>query len=339
MAAYREAFPDCEIYFLGCEGGFESRMVPAHGMRLRTIAGLPFARQGPAGRIRAAGAFLRAVKEARNVLASEGTRLVIGLGGYASAAPVIAARRVGLATVIHEANAAPGMANRLASRWADLVCVGWESTAARFPRNAVAVTGNPVRHDFVRGGPRATGEARRVLVTGGSEGSAFLNECAAELMAGIASRGVAIEVLHQSGMGAGETVRERYRRAGVSARVEEFVEDMAGAYAQTDFAVTSAGALTLAELAATGLPALIVPSNAVAGAHQHANAIAYAERTGNPWTAEERWNAGALADHIAQMLCNAPRLEELGRAAAATARPDAAMLVVRECERVMREKW
>jgi UDP-N-acetylglucosamine--N-acetylmuramyl-(pentapeptide) pyrophosphoryl-undecaprenol N-acetylglucosamine transferase len=341
MEAYRAAFDDVSLYFIGCSGGFESQMVPARGFELKMIPGSPYARQGPAGKARSIVEFGRGILHARRLLRSNETRLVIGLGGYACAGAIMAARSLGLGTVIHEANAVPGIANRLAGRLADRVCVGWEDAYSGISGVSVSVTGNPILREIVDAGssPRDGEGPRHVLVTGGSEGSRFLNDHAPALLAQVVASGIQLDVRHQTGAGSAVRVRRMYAEAGIPAQVEDFIGDMAGAYVLAHFAIASAGALTLSELSAAGVPALVLPTRAVADAHQDANAMVYAQQTGSIWTTEQDWNPDALADRIGGLLRNPSAWRDQAERARSIARPEAAGNVVAACEELMRNRW
>jgi UDP-N-acetylglucosamine--N-acetylmuramyl-(pentapeptide) pyrophosphoryl-undecaprenol N-acetylglucosamine transferase len=341
MEAYRAAYGDVELYFIGCSGGFESQMVPARGFELQMIPGSPYARQGPTGKARSVVEFVRGILHARELLRNNGTRLVVGLGGYASAGAIMAARSLGLGTVIHEANTVPGIANRLVGRLAGRVCVGWEDAYVGVGGVSVSVTGNPILREIADAGLRTRNGSgpRHILITGGSEGSPFLNRHVPPLLTAIKATGTEIDVRHQTGAGGSERVRRAYAEAQIPAQVEDFIGNMADAYACAHFAIASAGALTLSELSAAGLPALILPTSAVANSHQDANAMVYAGQTGSIWITEPEWDTQTLAARIGDLLRNPSALRDQSDRARAIARPDAAANVVAACEELMSGRW
>ena len=337
---YRALDPEAELLFIGSSFGFESRLAPAHGVRLVTLPSSPFMRQGLGGRVRAGFNFLRSAWAARRVLQDERPDLVLGLGGYASAGGVLAARMLGIPAVIHEANVGPGLANRLLGPLADRVFVAWEETRRHFPAGRTLLTGNPVAREIAvcgRPAPRAGGR-RTILVAGGSEGSPFLNARAPELAAAVRKAGVELDVLHQCGWGDKDAIAAEYARLGVEARVESFLEDMAAAYAQADLAVCCAGAITLSELAASGLPSAVVPLTGAAGDHQTPNAAAYGRLTGALHRSPNDWQAERLAAELAALLQDGAALEELSRRARAAAKPDAARAILQACEDLLVER-
>lgn len=340
MEAYRKEFPGTDMYFIGCAGGFENQLVPDRGFTLEKVPGSPYARQGFSGKARSIYELARGFLRARQVLRQRDTQLVIGLGGYASAGAVLAARSLGIATAVHEANATFGMANRITSKLADLICMGWLGTRPQRCTRRVVFTGNPILAEIGCGVALNPGSnALRILVTGGSEGSPFLNQHVPVLLRLLADRGLRMVVHHQTGAGNGELVRQRYARLGLLVHVEDFILRMNDDYRAAQFAIASAGALTLAELSAAGIPSLIVPTRSVSKDHQQANAAEYAALTGNIWVTERDWNAESLAERLAQLLDNPEALREQSDRSRAHAHPGAAGKVVAACEDLMKGRW
>ena len=338
--AYRRLRPEVEILFLGTVDGPEARLVPLHGHRFVAIPGAPLLRVGAAGKARALVALVRGTATARRVLARAGTELALGFGGYASAGTILGARTLRIATVIHEANAVAGVANRVLGRFADRALLGFADVAHDFTATETLVTGTPVRPEIVAVGRARAARLRapgplHVLVTGGSAGSPFLNARLPDLLARAAARGAALEVCHQVGEGAPAEVARAYERAGVPARVHAWLEDMPAAYRAADLAIVCAGAGTLTELAMVGLPALLVPLAAAALDHQTQNARAYAALTGSRWVREDAWDAEPLARWIAELAAAPAALVEAGERARLAAHPDAAEAIVVACEALL----
>jgi UDP-N-acetylglucosamine--N-acetylmuramyl-(pentapeptide) pyrophosphoryl-undecaprenol N-acetylglucosamine transferase len=331
-AEYRARRPGATIVLVGPEEGPGPGLANAAGIRWRAVAAEPFFRVPLARRALAVTGFARATLAGRRVLRDEGVELVLGLGSYATAGVVVAARTLGLATVVHEANAVAGLANRLLGRLVDRVLLGFPDAAGDFPDGRCVVTGTPVRAALRAVGDMAhspvQGRALRLLVTGGSGGSPFLDAAVPGVVERLAGRGVATEVLHQAK--AVEPTRAAYARTAARADVRPFIDDIAAAYAWADHAITCAGAVTLAELGAVRLPALVVPLGAAALDHQTANARACAAVTGIRWTSEREFDADRVAGELAEMaLSGALSGTRAGRSA------DAATAVVDACEDVL----
>ena len=321
-------------YLIGPDGDLETRLAPARGIRLEKIPALPWAREEWPGKLRAVACLPAAVHAARRILIRERTELVIGVGGFASLGACLAAAALHVPVVVHEGNAEPGLANRMLDSIASLVCVGGEETAVRF-QAPTAVTGVPAGR--VSRASRAAGPPWRFLVMGGSEGSPFLNREAPRLFSELRRRGLAFQVRHLAGRGDRAAIERAYANGGVSARVDGFVDDMVPVYAAADLAISSAGARTLAEMASTALPSLLVPLPGAAHDHQSANARRYrAHTTAGPIVEDSAgWNHAAA--YIEALVGDPQELRRVGECAGRCARPDAARNLVRACESVLGE--
>jgi UDP-N-acetylglucosamine--N-acetylmuramyl-(pentapeptide) pyrophosphoryl-undecaprenol N-acetylglucosamine transferase len=331
LRAYRRK-PGVEGIWIGCESGLESRLVPASGERLETIPGLPFAREAWKGKLAAASSILRGIPAARRLLRLERTQLVIGVGGYASISACLAARSLGLPVVLHEANAEPGLANKLLARFAQHICCGFEEAAALFGGRPVTVTGTPSSTPGTDAPAMPPAPPFRFLVAGGSLGSPFLNREAPRLFASLAGENVTVR--HLAGFSDRDAVARAYADAGVEARVDPFIHDMSPVYAEADFVISCAGAMTLAELSCLGLPSLLVPLGNAANDHQSANARAYAKRTGTGWVAEQDWNSEQQAEWLRSLLRQPELLAGMRSRVRSAARPEAADEIVRVAEQL-----
>jgi UDP-N-acetylglucosamine--N-acetylmuramyl-(pentapeptide) pyrophosphoryl-undecaprenol N-acetylglucosamine transferase len=344
-AAYRQTVDNVDLLFLGTAEGFEARLMPRHGYRLVLVQGAPLFRVGLGGKLRALNCLGSGIGQARRALKAHGARLVIGLGGYASAGVLLAARSLGLPAAIHEANVLPGLTNKLLGRLVDRVYLGFAASGWAFPRGRTLVTGNPVRSEIVRVGcekqQRRYGVDRpvHILVTGGSEGAPFLNRHAPDLLRRVAGHGLALAVSHQVGVWAVEPVRAAYARAGLAASVVPYIEDMATAYRRADLVVARAGALTLAELAVCGLPALLVPLPTAARDHQTANARVFAAAGGSWWVREADWHPESLAARLAALLRDPAAWMAAALRMRQLATPHAARAIVADCEALMAGRW
>lgn len=342
--AYRQAIPAVDVLFVGTPCGCEKWVVPQSGYRIEMVAGRPFFGAGAAGKARAIGSVMAGMLEARPILRAHRAHLVIGLGGYACAGTVLAAWSLGVPAVVHESNLAPGLANRMLGRFVDRVYVGFEAAGRPFPARRRVVTGNPVRPEVARLSgcdrrpPGLAERPARVLVTGGSQGAAFLNRHVPPLLERVARMGVALDVRHQVGDHAPEPVAAAYARAGLPASTTPYLEDVAAAYAWADFAIARSGSATIAELAVAGLPSLLVPSPSAASDHQTANATAVAAAGAAAWIAEAAWETGGPGERVARLLRDADAWSAMSRAARQLATPNAARDVVAHCEALLAER-
>jgi len=332
--AWRALRPDVALTVLGTADGFEARAVPAHGLPFVAVPAAPLVGTGMSGRLRALATTARGALRARRVLAGLRPDLMLAFGNYASAGAVLAAWSRGIPVVLHEANVVPGVANRWLARLATRVLVGCAPTAGAFGVTPAVVTGTPVRAELAAVRKTAPAGSVRLLVTGGSLGSRFLDAEAPALAARIAGLGVACAVRHQAAEPA--PVEAAYRRLGVAAEVVRFLDPdpMLASYAWADVALTCAGAMTLAELARVGLPAVVVPLACAALDHQTANAREAARLTGCRWTSEAAWDVEAVAAHVAALARSPAAWTSASDGMRRLATPDAARRIVAACEEV-----
>jgi UDP-N-acetylglucosamine--N-acetylmuramyl-(pentapeptide) pyrophosphoryl-undecaprenol N-acetylglucosamine transferase len=247
----------------------------------------------------------------------------------------VAARSLGIPVLLHEANATPGLANRVAARLTSGVLLGFAQAAHRLAA-PVRMTGTPLRPSVAalaakRRVPPSPGATRRVLVSGGSLGSPFLDRSAASALARAQAAGCALDVLHVVGLGDAAATRAAYDAARVPAEVVSWIDDMAAVYARADLALVTAGAVTLAEVAAAGVPAVVVPLASAAHDHQTANARAFGLLTGARWLAERDWGEEVAAAYLLEVLDSDEGWRRAADGVRAFARPDATGAVVDAC--------
>jgi UDP-N-acetylglucosamine--N-acetylmuramyl-(pentapeptide) pyrophosphoryl-undecaprenol N-acetylglucosamine transferase len=322
-------------FVLGGEIGLERRLVPEAGFELVTLPSGQVMGRSVIARLRAALATSRGLVAAWRELGARRARVLISVGGYASVPGVIAAalRRIPIALV--EPNAMPGRANRLAARFARGVFLQFGAAAPKLRRaGAVSVVGAPLRNALVaafRSAPprRAPGKPLHLLVFGGSQGARQINDAMIEAAPHLDRS--SFEIFHQTGEADRDRVAGAYAAAGVAARVVAFERDMPARYAESDLALCRSGALTVAELAMAGLPALLVPYPHAADDHQSANASAMASAGAAIVLPSRPLTAGDLLRALADLAAHPEQLVAMGAAAARLARPDAAETIVAAC--------
>lgn len=320
---------DVPVLWLGADGGLETTLVPQHGIALETLSIGGLRGKGLATALRTPLRLFRAVRAARAVLRRHAPRSVLSMGGYVAAPGGIAARLARIPLVVHEQNRVPGLTNRLLARFARRVLTGF---ADAFP--GAEWVGNPVRTAIAALPPPSVRYAGRVgalrlLVLGGSQGARSLNEAVPEMLRGLGAN-LPVQVRHQCGAKRVEAAQAAYRAAGIDAEVLPFVEDMATAYADADLVICRAGALTLAELAAAGVPSILVPYPHAVDDHQTKNAQTMVDAGGGVLVSEgadfvERLGAalGAMGDRA--------RLVRMADAARTLARPEATRRIADVC--------
>jgi UDP-N-acetylglucosamine--N-acetylmuramyl-(pentapeptide) pyrophosphoryl-undecaprenol N-acetylglucosamine transferase len=324
----RRRRPDASIVFVGTARGLETTLVPKAGFPLELVRAKGLVGKGWRARLEGLRALPLAFLDSLRLLARHAPRAVVGVGGYASGPLVATAWARRIPTLIHEQNAIPGLTNRILARLARRIAVGTVRGAAALP--GAIVTGNPVRPAFFEIPSlvsRSKERRLRVLVVGGSQGAEILNRLMPAALARVAAKGIAFDVVHQAGKGRAGEVVTAYGKRGLSgdrAFVHEFLDDMAAAYAAADLVVARAGAMSVAEVAAAGRPALLVPFAAATHGHQEANGRALESLGAAVVVTEAEATEESLAAALAGLLEDPLRLLAMGEAARRSAAPDAA---------------
>ena len=316
-----------EVSWLGTPNGLENRLVPAAGLSLDQIGISGLRGRGPAGWLLAPLKVLRAMWQARAIFRQRRPLCVLSMGGYVAGPGGLMAWLMGIPLLIHEQNAVAGLTNRLLRPLARRVLSGFPEVF-----KGAEHCGNPVRDEIQflpAPGERAAQRsgALKVLVVGGSQGSAALGRIVPQALALLPADARPV-LVHQAGRQLDDTLAH-YAEAGVAAEVVEFIDDMAAAWGQADLAICRAGALTIAELAAAGVPAVLVPFPHAVDDHQTANARFLVE-AGAAWLAQE---AELTPEKLARLLSGLTReqLTLMADKARAQARPDAVGRVVQAC--------
>ena len=312
-----------EIEFLGTERGLESRLIPARGFDLRTVAAA--ALKGIRGTKKLHNLMIlpRSAIESAGVLRDFRPHVVVGVGGYLAGPVMLEAALANLATVLIEPNAVPGFTNRLLAPVIRAAAVGFEG-AARFYGPKASVTGLPVRKEFGRIAPKRHIPPYTILVSGGSQGSAAINACLIQTLPFLAAVDVPLRFVHQTGEHDLGKVRAAYRERGVEAETTAFIEDMPQAFAEADLIIARSGALTVGELTAAGKAALLIPFPAATDQHQLENARVL-ERAGGARVIEQaKLTPERLLKEMIDLMLRPDQLTKMEQRARSLARMDAA---------------
>lgn len=310
----RSLEPDAKIIALGTSEGLESRLVPERGFELVTVARLPFPRRISTYALTFPLRFGRAVKEIRDLLSERGVDVVVGFGGYASAPAYVAAQRSKIPYVIHEANALPGMANKLGASKAAAVAVAFASTKLG---NSV-VTGMPLRAEIETAIASSSQKVSRVefgldpntptlLVTGGSLGARSINNAIVEAESALDAAGV--QVIHI--VGGNSDLPEVKTKSLVRIK---YCSSMDQAIAAADLAVCRSGASTVCEFGSFGLPSVFVPYP-VGNGEQRFNAADLVAAGGAVLVDDADFTAEYVRDQIVPLISNSKRLKSMASAA------------------------
>nr|WP_233153490.1 undecaprenyldiphospho-muramoylpentapeptide beta-N-acetylglucosaminyltransferase [Kineosporia sp. R_H_3] len=311
--------PDTRVTALGTAEGLEARLVPEAGLPLAVVPRVPFPRRPGPDLGRLPGRLRAAVAAARAAIVDSGADVVVGFGGYVSTPAYLAARRLGVPIVVHEANSRPGLANRLGARLTPYVATTFPGT----PLRGATVMGMPLRRRITtldRAALRAQGTAHfglvpgrpTLFVTGGSLGAQRLNTTFGAASADLRSAGV--QVVHLSGRG--KTVDVAQIVGGGAYVVAEYLDRMDLAYAVADLVVCRAGASTVSEVTAIGLPAAYVPLP-IGNGEQRLNAQPVADAGGGLVVDDAACTPEWVRSTLLPLLLDPRRLDDMGRAAAA----------------------
>jgi UDP-N-acetylglucosamine--N-acetylmuramyl-(pentapeptide) pyrophosphoryl-undecaprenol N-acetylglucosamine transferase len=323
------------VLFVGTTRGMESRVVPHEGFPLRLITAKPFMGMGRLGAAKALLALPAGIWESVRLLKAQRADLVIGVGGYTSPAVLLAAALLRRPRVILEPNSYPGFANKLLGPLVQLVFLAFGSAAEFFPRTKVRVVGTPLRQEFVEpvhAQTQGSEDGRMHLVIfGGSQGAKAINGAMVEALPYLADIRDRLLITHQTGEADRESVAQGYAKYKFRADVRSFLYDMPLVLRSADLVIARAGAMTIAELAACGCPAILVPLPQAIYNHQAKNAAVMESAGAAIVLPQYELSGERLASTICSILTDAQRLQDMRAQSLALRRVDAAGRIVEEC--------
>jgi len=329
-----------QVLYYGDPDRIEARVAPGAGYEFRPVRALQYPRGGLVGKVKFAIGLFRSILATRAQLKRDDADVVLGVGGYISAPPVLAAWTLGIRRLIHEANAVPGMANKLCARVANTILMTYEKSRDRFPgsapRHLVGVPVNPK----ILGGDRTESAAKyglqpekpTILFVGGSLGAARINELAIAC-ATLDDRD--FQVLHLCGKRYHDEVREALGDPRDGVRLVDYEDRMADAYALADLIVCRCGSSTLGEICAVGIPGLLIPSPNVTENHQEENARSLEDAGAATVLVEAEWNIDSAVDTVTALIVDTERLNQMAANAKRQARLDAASLAADRVEELL----
>ena len=318
-----------QVHWLGTPTGIENDLVtediPLHAIQMSGMRGKGIARvlQMPLQ-------LLRAISQARAVIKQLRPVCVVGFGGYVTVPGGLAAKLSKVPLIIHEQNAIAGTANKTLAPFAQVVCEGFAGAFAG--RDKVVATGNPVRASLFSTSSVSQSDNGKInlLVLGGSLGAEPLNKLLPQAI-GLLANPEHINVRHQAGKQHAEITAQRYLEQGLQADVQPFISDMAAAYAWADLVICRAGALTVSELTAVGVAAILVPLPHAIDDHQTQNARFLAEQGAAKLLVQHATTAELLAAELTEVLMNKDHLIKMGEKARHLAKANATQDVVNLC--------
>jgi len=325
----KERYPDAKILFIGATGHMEEKLVPQAGFEVRCLPGSGLSRKlnlaGIKKNIHAVKCVLDAVKECKRIFREFKPDAVIGTGGYASFPALFAAQSMGIPTCVHEANAVPGVTTKMAASRASRVLVAFEESVQYYKHpEKVQVVGMPIRREFLyttrQQAREELGLSGHVVVSAfGSQGAKVMNETMADMMALEQKDGFPFHHIHATGSFGKEWMPRRVQDNGVDHEnipaldIREYIYNMPTVMAAADVIIGRAGSATCNEIAAAGIPCILIPSPNVTNNHQEKNARVLEEGGGAVVVLEKDCNPEKMYELVRQLLADENRREEMSR--------------------------
>jgi UDP-N-acetylglucosamine--N-acetylmuramyl-(pentapeptide) pyrophosphoryl-undecaprenol N-acetylglucosamine transferase len=326
--------PSTNILFIGTARGVESKVLAHEGFELALITAKPIMGKGLLDVIRGVLSVPIGIRQSLEILKRRQADLVIGVGGYTSPTLVVASAMKGIARVILEPNAHPGLANKVVAPFAQRIFLAFESAGTSFDRRKVRVVGTPIRREFLvppNHNASTKQDGRHVLIFGGSQGAKAINSAVLEGLPLLRQRLPGLTITHQTGEADFERVNEAYRSVGIQAKVVPFLYDMPAVLRPADLVVARAGAMTIAELTACGKAAILIPLPTAIYDHQMKNARTMEAAGGAMVLPQTDLTGAKLGEMIAAIFSDPQRLRTMQRKSLEMRRIDAGEVIVGEC--------
>jgi UDP-N-acetylglucosamine--N-acetylmuramyl-(pentapeptide) pyrophosphoryl-undecaprenol N-acetylglucosamine transferase len=303
-----------QVSWLGTKAGLESRVIPENGIEIDWLSVSGVRGKGILSKVSAIFKLAKSCAEARKILKQRKPDVVLGMGGFVAAPGGLMAKMLKIPLIIHEQNRVVGTTNRLLAKIATKVLQGFPNSFA--PKFNAICTGNPLRKSFVDSVQKTNStqnEALKILIVGGSQGAKALNENVPNAIALLKN---AVQVRHQTGAAMQNDVAEKYESLNLNAEVSAFIDDMAAAYSWADLIICRAGAMTVSEVAAMGIPAIFIPLPSAIDDHQTANAKYLTEAGAAILLKQSDLTAKNLAQQIEKLCENLAQRQEIARSLA-----------------------
>jgi UDP-N-acetylglucosamine--N-acetylmuramyl-(pentapeptide) pyrophosphoryl-undecaprenol N-acetylglucosamine transferase len=324
-----------EVVLVGTQRGIEMKLVPQAGLPLETLRIAGLKGKGGITLVKNLAMLGSGLTDALAVLRKHKPVAAFGVGGYAAGPMMLATWLRGVPNMIFEPNAEPGFTNRVLATISKRIATGYDVSARAWGAKAV-VTGCPVRTEFFSIQPRAPQKPFRLLITGGSQGALVINRAVVDAMDRLAARKSDLLIVHQTGERDYNAVRTAYARREFPAEVVPFLTNMAERFAWADVIVCRAGAITAAEIAASGRAAIFIPFGHATDSHQLRNAQEMARAGAGRVIPEPELTPERLCSEIFSLLDQPGEIERQSCAARSLARPNAARDIVNMIEEVAR---
>ena len=338
---WKERYPDSNILFIGAVGGMEEQLVPKAGYVLKTLPGGGLSRSlsfaGIKKNLKVMYNLVDSVNKCKRIIKEFRADIVVGTGGYASFPALMAAGMLKIPSCVHEANAVPGLTTRLAERWASKILVCFPQSAQYYKdQSKVQVVGMPVRREFIFNKKQDCREELQlderpvILSTFGSLGAKVMNEMTADMLALEKADGYPYQHIHAVGKFGWEWLPKLVEDKGVDTKnndsvfLKEYIYNMPTVMAAADIVISRAGGSSCNEIAAAGIPCILIPSPNVTANHQEKNARALEEQGAAIVILEKDCTAEAVLEKIKQLLDDRDAYQKMREALLGIAVPDSA---------------
>lgn len=322
---------NAEFLYVGTEKGLESTIVPEYDIPFKTIEIQGFRRSLSVANFKTAYLFMKSIGDSKKLLKEFKPDVVIGTGGYVCGAVVYAAHKLGIPTIIHEQNSVPGITNKFLAKYVDKIAICFPDAAQYFPQEKVVLTGNPRAQEVVNIEKTAVLESYglkqgkpTVLVFGGSQGALTLTNAMKESLVELAKRD------YQIVYGTGQRYYEDIQRFLIEQQIEAeniailpYIDNMAMLLKNIDLVVSRAGATSLAEITALGLPSILIPSPNVTNDHQTKNAQSLVKSGATSLLKDSELTSLSLVRELDNLMLNSDKLEQMALSAKGEGIPDA----------------
>lgn len=324
--------PTASFMYVGATRGLENKIVPQMDIPFKTLEIQGFKRSLSFENIKTVQLFLKSIRQAKKILQDFQPDIVIGTGGYVSGAVVYAAAKMKIPTIVHEQNSVPGMTNKFLARYVDKIGVAFEDAKAYFPAAKTVLVGNPRAQEVANQTPSTIlrtynldPQKKTVLIFGGSQGALKLNQAVLEALATLATKDY--QILYASGERYYEEIEETIGMTKDSFKqisIQPYIDQMAEVMANSDLLIGRAGATSIAEFTALGLPAILIPSPYVTNDHQTKNAQSLVKAGAVTMIKDDQLNGDTLVAAIDAIMSDDAKRQHMAQASKAQGIPDAA---------------
>ena len=341
----KQVEPETEVLYVGTTRGLENKIVPDAGIKLETMQMQGFKRSLSLENFKTIYLFLQSVRHAKKIINDFKPDVVLGTGGYVSGAVLYAAAKKGIPTVIHEQNSVVGITNKFLSRYVDQIAIAFEAARSQFPADKVTMTGNPRAQQVVSQTDSTfswteyglSDQLPTLMIFGGSQGAPKINQTVVDAIPEFNQR--PYQVIFATGQKRYDYVKEQLAgiKVGKNVKVVPYIKDMPAKMPKIDALVSRAGATTIAEVTALGVPTILIPSPYVTANHQMKNAQALVKKQASLMITEDQLDAKNLLLQADKIMEDDQLRKTMATAARKVGKPDAADRLIKVLHRAMAE--